>query len=119
MNITIKTTPQDLIFSARDLIEGKLSSLDKLLERTTGPVSLSCEVEESIAVERSGARYRAEGNLSVNGQLFRAEATSNTLEGAVDQVRDELTREVQSAHGKRRSLLKRGGAALKRMLRGG
>ena len=116
MNITIKATHNEITLAMRELIEEKFSALDKLV---SGPATLSCEIEESIAVERAGARYRAEGNLSVGGRLFRAEATSTTLEGAVDRVRDELSREVQHIRGKKSGLMRRGGAALKRMLRFG
>ncbi len=117
MNITIKASNHDLSLATRELIEEKFSSLEKLAAHTESPVTLSCEIEESIAVERAGAKYRAEGNLSIDGKLFRAEATSTTLEGAVDRVRDDLSREVQRQHGKKHGLLKRGGAALKKMLR--
>ena len=68
---------------------------------------------------RAGARYRAEGNLSVDGKLLRAEAMGDTLEGAVDQMRDELVRELRKSRGRERGLAKRGGTALKRLLRFG
>ncbi|MFZ2500509.1 MAG: HPF/RaiA family ribosome-associated protein [Minisyncoccia bacterium] len=115
MNITIKTTNHELSLSMRDLIEEKFSALDKFVVGGT----LACEIEQSIAVERAGAKYRAEGNLSVNGKLFRAEAMGTTLEEAIDRVRDELVREVQHVRGKKQGLVKRGGAALKQMLRFG
>ncbi len=119
MNITIKAPHHNLTEAMRGLIEDKFSALDKLTAHAGTPVTLSCEIEESIAVERSGAKYRAEGNLALDGKLFRAEAASSTLEGAVDRVRDDLIREFQHAQGKRKGLVKRGGAALKRMLRFG
>ena len=66
-----------------------------------------------------GASYGAEGNLSLNGRLFRAEAMEETLEGAIDAVRDDLMRELRRTQGRERGLLKRGGAAIKKMLRFG
>jgi ribosomal subunit interface protein len=117
MNITINAKQQDLTLAMRDLIEGKFAALDKLVTHAGSPATLACEIEESIAVERAGAKYRAEGNLSVDGKLFRAEATGATLEDAIDKVRDDLVRELQHAQGKKHGLIKRGGAALKRMLR--
>lgn len=119
MNITIKATRYELTPSVQDLIEDKFFALGKLVENPESPAMLACEIEESIAAVRAGAKYRAEGNLSVNGKLFRATAENATLEGAVDHVRDDLVREVQRTQGKRRDLIKRGGAALKRMLRFG
>ncbi len=119
MNIIIKATHHELTLGTRRLIEEKFSALEKLVESSTSPAMLACEIEESIAAMRAGAKYRAEGNLSVDGKLFRAEANGNTLEAAVDSVRDDLMRELQHARGKERGLMKRGGAAIKRILRFG
>ncbi len=119
MNITIKTTQHELTPSVQRLVEEKFATLGKIVENPQSPAMLSCEIEESIAAVRAGAKYRAEGNLSVDGKLFRAEAENSTLEGAIDRVRDELVREVGRTSGKERGLMKRGGAALKRMLRFG
>jgi ribosome-associated translation inhibitor RaiA len=119
MNITIKATHHDLTQDMRELIEGKFSALDKLTGQASSSALLACEIDESIAVERAGAKFHAKGNLSVGGNLFRGEASSDTLEGAVDQVRDDLVREWQHAQGKKQGLMKRGGAALKKMLRMG
>jgi ribosomal subunit interface protein len=119
MNIAIKSVRQELTVKDRQLIEEKLTSLQKFTKSSSTPAQLECEVEESIAVERAGAKFRAEANLSVDGKLYRAEAMGPTLEGAVDKVRDELARELRHARGKERNLFKRGGAAIKKMLRFG
>ena len=119
MNITIKATHHQLTDEMRGLIEEKFSSLDKLMANPMSSATLACEVEQSLAVERAGARYRAEGNLSIDGKLFRAEAENATLEGAIDHVRDDLMRELRRARGKEHGLVKRSGAALKRILRFG
>lgn len=119
MKTTIKATRHELTQATRERIEGKFSALEKFVSNAVSPVTLECEIEESIAVERAGAKYRAEGNLMVDGKLFRASAENVTLEGAVDRVRDELARELRNAHGKRLGLMRRGGAAIKRMLRFG
>jgi ribosomal subunit interface protein len=118
MNITIKGTRHELTDETRALIEDKLSAIDRLVGGGVA-ATLSCEIEQSIAVERAGAKYRAEGNLSVDGKLYRAESEGVTLEEAIDKVRDELAREYKRAQGKKRELVRRGGAALKRMLRFG
>lgn len=116
MNIVVKATNRDLSDPMRLLVEKKLSTLEKYTRRAKTPVLLDCEIEESLAVERAGGRYKAEGNLSVDGRLFRAEAIGETLEGAVDRVRDELARELKRTRGRERNLMKRGGETFKRML---
>lgn len=118
MNITIKGNGYTVSASSRALIEEKFGALQKFTNDDESAL-LECEIEESASVERAGAKYRAEGNLKLQGELFRAEALGETLEEAVDKVRDELVREVRRSKGKARRLLKRGGAALKNMLRFG
>ncbi len=118
MNITIKATGCELSEATREFVEGKLGALRKHTGAHADTALLACEVEESIGVVRAGARYRAGATLSVDGRIFRGEAVSETLEGAVDLVRDELIREVAKVRGKQRSLLKRGGARIKRLFWG-
>lgn len=116
MDISIKATGHTLTEETRALVDSKFAKLEKL---SGEGATLACEIEESIAAVRAGGRYRAEGNLSVDGKLYRAEATHETLEGAVDRVRDELLGELRRARGKERGFLKRGGQRVKGWLRFG
>jgi len=52
-------------------------------------------------------------------KLFRAEAIEEQIEQAIDSARDELKTELQHTHGKRQSLVRRGGQMLKDMMRFG
>jgi len=119
MNITIKATHGQLTDGMRAFVEEKFSALDRLVSGSASPATLECEIDQSVAVERAGGKYRAEGNLAVDGKLYRAEAEGATLEGAIDRVRDELMSELRQMRGKKRGFVKRGGAAFKRMLRFG
>jgi len=119
MNINVKTKNHQLNDATRSLIDEKFSSLAKFEKNPDSVMMFNCEIEQSIAAVRAGGRYRIEGNLTIDSKLFRAEAVLETLEGAIDAVRDELLRELSRDRNKERGLLKRGGAALKRMLRFG
>jgi ribosomal subunit interface protein len=109
-NITI--TPQ-----LETLLEQKFAPLGKLLDERG---DTRCEIElEKIAEHQSGKIYRAEVNLSNHGKLFRAEATEEQIEQAIDTARNELKHELQHVHGKRQSLVKRGHQMIKNMIRFG
>ncbi len=109
-NITL--TPQLEI-----LLEQKFASLGKLLDDR---VEARCEVElEKVTEHHSGKIYRAEVNLTVGGKLFRAEATEEQIEQAIDTARNELKHELQHVQGKRQSLWKRGHQKIKDMMRFG
>lgn len=98
------------------LIEQKLQTLEKYI----GAAPTMCEVEfERVANHQRGDIFRIEVNLEVNGKLFRAEATMDSFEKAIDEVRDELDKELRRGRDKEETLLKKGGRKLKEMLRFG
>lgn len=117
--INIKATNLELTDELRTLLEEKLISLEKFIPE--GETDLKCEAELERVTNRhqSGRIQRAEVNLYVAGKLYRAEATEEQMEQAIDVVRDELKRELRKARDKQHSLMKRGGQAIKRMARFG
>jgi ribosomal subunit interface protein len=97
-----------------DVVDQKMMSLGKFFKDETGVVF---EVEfEKLAAHMHGRIHRVEANLSVKGTLYRAEATENSFEEAIDRVRDELDGELSRAKDKQGTLHKRAGRALKSFL---
>ena len=79
-----------------------------------------CDVEfEKMTVQQNGNVFRMEANLEVDGKLYRAEATMDSFEKAIDEVRSELDKELRRANSKKETLFKRGGRKIKEMLRFG
>lgn len=116
--INLKTMNMDISPGLSTLVDQKFASLGKLLPE--GETDMSCEVElEKATGQQTGKIYRVEANLFVAGMMHRAEATEEQVEKAIDEVRDELRRELQRTNGKRQSLVRRGGQAIKNMLRFG
>jgi ribosomal subunit interface protein len=97
-----------------DIVEQKCVTLEKYL-RDHGAVT--CDVEfEKVAPQQNGQVHRVEVNLKIDGSLFRAVATEESFEKAIDEVRDELDQELRHAKEKRETLLKQGGRAAKEQL---
>lgn len=93
------------------LVDEKLSTLSKFI--ATGTPAL-CEVEfEKVASQQQGRIYRVEVNLTVDGTLFRTEATEETFEVAIDEVRAELDKKLRRDKDKQTSLIRRTGHKLK------
>ncbi len=115
--INTKATNFTITSQLETLLEQKFAPLGKLLDER---VESHCEIElEKVAEHQSGKIYRAEVNLTTGGKLFRAEATEEQIEQAIDTARNELKHELQHAHGKRQSLLRRGHQMIKNMMRFG
>lgn len=99
-------------------VTSRLSALQKYIAE--GETDVKCEVEfEKVSAQQSGRVCRIEVNVWVAGTLYRAEATEETFEAATDVVRDEVDAEMNKAHKKRNSLIRRGGRKLKEMMRFG
>ncbi len=101
----------------QDLVEHKFASLERYMGQAT---DLKCEVEfEKISAKNNGPIFRVEANFYRDGTLFRADATEESFEKAIDRVRNELDKEMRRTLSKRGTLLRRGSQAIKDMMRFG
>lgn len=115
--ITYKHTNVEPDERLQQLIEQKFSALDKYIGNETD-VRCAVEIEKTNGKEANKS-HRVEVNFWLTGTLYRAEATDESFEKAVDEVREELDKEVRRAHKKHNSLLKKGGRKIKEMMRRG
>ena len=96
------------------IVEQKCASLEKYMHDVG---SASCDVEfQKVAPQQNGAVYRVEVNLQLEGTLYRAEATEESFEKAIDEVRDELDKELRRAKDKQETLVKQGGREAKEQM---
>ena len=115
---TVKTTNFARTAALLDLLEKRLGTLAKFLP--DGETLLKCDAElEKMTGQQSGRIFRAEFNVQVGGELFRAEATGEKMEDAIERAKNELKKELQRRRGKRRGVFLRGAGRLKGMLRWG
>ncbi|MFT7645202.1 MAG: ribosomal subunit interface protein [Candidatus Paceibacteria bacterium] len=115
--IQFKVTNTELIGELQDIMEQKLHSLEKYIGDET---DVKCAVEfEKITSQHSGKIYRIETNLHVAGKLYRAESTETTFEEAIDEVRNELDKELRRANKKKETMVKKGGRIIKDMMKFG
>lgn len=114
--ITFKQTNVTVDEQLVSLLEQKLVTLEKFI----GEAPSLCEAEfEKVTHHQNGDVHRVEVNLQVNGKLYRAEATEDSFEKAIDEVRSELDKELGRARDKEDTLLKKGGRKIKELLRFG
>ena len=119
MNIAIKSKKYPLLPATEAIVKEKLSAALRLLGEKGQNAFLEIEVEQVPAEGRSAEPVRVEARLTVEGEIYYADAVKPTPETAADRVRSELEAEIRKRRGKARRLLKRGGAAIKKMLRFG
>ncbi len=119
MNITIKARKYTLTPETEALIEEKLAAPLRLLGGKGDGALLEIEVEQAPPEGRSSEPCRLVARLTIDGNVYHAEAVKPSPESAADRVRSELESEIRKSRGRGRKLFKRGAAAIKRMLRFG
>jgi ribosome-associated translation inhibitor RaiA len=117
MNITMRTPKYKLSPETEALVEEKLVAPLRLLGKKGENAFLEIEVEEAPPEGRSSTPFRLVARLVVEDKVYHAEAVKPSPESAADRVRSELEQEIRKDRGRARKLWKRGGAALKKMLR--
>lgn len=117
MNIRIKATAIALTPELRGMIEKKLESIGRFLEHDP---SATCDVEvgKTTGHHKHGDIFRAEIHIVAARRDIYVASEQNDLNMALDNARDEALHRLSSDKGKRLSRLRRGGRAVKDMLKG-
>lgn len=110
----------ELTSAIESYVDEKLASIEKFaIPHTEEELFVEVEVGKTTNHHQQGDVFRAEANVRVRGKHFRAVSEKSDLYAAVDDVRSELVRELNSYKGKERNLARRGALMLKNLLRFG
>lgn len=117
MNTNIKTTAISLTPAISDYVNKRLQKIDSILSSETG---IQCDVElaKTTSHHQKGEIFRAEIHIVGNGKNIYASAEKSDLYSAVDAVHDEVMHEIRTNKGKRVSMIRRGGAKVKGLIKG-
>lgn len=116
MKTNIKATNIELTSEITDYLNKKLIALEKVVTDQ----NMFCQIElgRTTAHHAHGDVFRAEINCNVGGKDFRAVSESDTLYAAIDAMKDEIIEGVKSFKSKRMTLIRRGGATVKNIIKG-
>jgi ribosomal subunit interface protein len=117
MNIHIKSTNFTMTPDIEGLIRSKMSSVRKFIQLAADDeVLIEFEVERSTH-HKKGDIFHAEANVTHKGDLFRARSNKIDIRAAIEEVRDQVERQITRSRTKRFELVKRGARMIKSMLR--
>lgn len=92
--ISLKTTNMELTDAIRAYVDEKVEHLRKLTAEFEPADDLSVEVGKSTKHHAKGPYFRAEMMLSLPGKEFRAESEAEDLYAAIDEVKDQMRRQI-------------------------
>lgn len=117
MNINIKTTALDLTPAISEYVEKRFDAITKFfIDDTTAQIDV--ELAKTTNHHKNGDIFRAEIHIVAKGINTYVSSEKEDLYMAIDTVRDEVLRNVKSSNEKHRSLVRRGGAKIKNIIRG-
>jgi putative sigma-54 modulation protein len=116
MKINVKATNITLTPSISDYIDKKLGMLEKFFEGRE--VLASVEVGKTTRHHKSGDFFRAEIHLTAGGEDYYSVSETDDLYASIDEVKDEIAQIITSSRNKSMSLVRRGGAQIKNIMKG-
>lgn len=117
MNIQFKNSDGSLKGPLQDRIESKLAKLSQLVDTPTQTANAFFELERAVGSHQSGEVWQAIINIDSDGERFHTSELAETPAKAADIAIREITTEIKKVKGKKRALMRRGGGAIKSMLR--
>jgi len=116
MRITIKATNMDLTDALRQYVEQKIRPLEKLTSVAGETIHAAVEIGKTTHHHRKGDIFRAEVNFHLAHNMMRAVSVKDDLYSAIDDMKDEIARELSAHTTKQRTLMRRGAQGIKNMI---
>ncbi|HEY4516235.1 MAG TPA: ribosome-associated translation inhibitor RaiA [Candidatus Paceibacterota bacterium] len=117
MKVQIKGSAIELTSAIKDYVEKRILSLEKYIHEENEEALAMVEVGKITHHHRNGDVFRAEVSLVSHGRKYYAAVEKDDLYAAIDEVKDEIMREMISSKEKRETLLRRGGAKIKSLMK--
>jgi ribosomal subunit interface protein len=118
MRINEKGTNMQITGDIKDYLYKKLAHIEKFIDQADESAMCDVELGKTTNHHNNGDVFRTEINLHIAGKNLRAVSEKDDLFASIDIAKDEMVRELQMNKDKKVSLLKRGGAQIKNMIKG-
>jgi ribosomal subunit interface protein len=119
MDIRIKSTDYQMTPETATYLDERLAHIEKLLDRDAELARCEVEVGRDAGRPRHGANiWFAEINISQPGErLIRATNHSESINGAIDDAKEEIARQIRREKKVHIRMWRKGGAFAKRLMR--
>ena len=119
MRHNIKTTDFSITPSIKNYLEEKISHLDKFINpEDKEAVMCYVEIGKTTNHHKKGDLFVAELTVHIGGKSLRAAEKQEDLYAAIDVVTEEMAEELKTYKDRKISLIKKGGAKLKSLIKG-
>lgn len=118
MDVRIKTTDYQLTPGTSEYLDERVRHIEKLLGEDASQARCEIEIGRDGHAKHGANIWVAEIQVSYpGGRIVRATNHSESVNGAIDDAKAELERQMREEKKVQTSFLKRSGMAAKRLLR--
>ncbi len=125
MKIIIKTININLTDKEKDVMEEKLTKLDRFLtvfhkgedEGLNPPAEVDVTISRETNHHLKGPIFKTAINLVLPGKTLRVEEQDESVNLSFQKAKEEAEREVKKYKGKRQSIIKKGMLSIKKKLK--
>jgi len=117
MNIAIQTKNIEMTDAIRSYVEKKLQGLDRFANTEESKLQIQVEVGRTSGTRESGDVFRAEINMGINGKQFYAVSRKEDLNAAIDDVKNEIVRQMKKSKGKDTTAVRKGQRTVKKIIK--
>ncbi len=121
MKINLQGKNIELTEAIKDYAIKRVTNLGKLLssiEEGGGEILVNFDIGQSTKHHKSGVIFHADCLIKIDGKEFYSSSDKEDLYQAIDEIKEELFRDIKKNNDRKQTLFKRGGASVKKMLKG-
>ena len=121
MKINFQAKNIEITEAIHDYVEKKVTNLGKLLteiEERDGEVIVLFSVSKTTHHHKGGEVFHADCSINIKGKKFYSSVNKQDLYEAIDEVKEDLFREITKNKDRKQTLFKRGAISVKKMMKG-
>lgn len=121
MKINLQAKNMELTEAIHDYVEKRVTNLGKLLstfENNGGEIVVNFEVGKSTNHHKSGDVFHSDCLININGKEFYSSSDKEDLYEAIDEIKENLFRDISKNKDKKLSLFHRGARKIKNTIKG-
>ena len=117
MTTNIKATNMELTGAITDYVNKKIEAINKFVSFGE-EVIVYVEVGKTTRHHKQGDYFKAEFDVTINGEKFFTDSEKSDLYKAIDDAKDEVVKKIKNKKNKKETLYKRGATSVKKMMKG-
>ena len=107
----------ELTLAISDYVNKKADAISRFIPAGE-EVIIAVEVGKTTMHHKQGDYFKAEFDVSFNGENFFTESEKSDLYKAIDDAKDELIKRIKNNKKRKTTLFKRGATSVKKMIKG-